>query len=423
MESSTTNSSGSMEIDNINMDNMEYFLDVPTTSAAAAAKQNKMRMRIGATKTKKSWRFQCDKCDKSYRTKGELKNHMDIHLNPTKCLVCKKVFKNASILERHTKLHEEVVYCQKCEINVSKLDWGHHLRTRAHKQTNGMVVDFSENVKLKSSDFMERIEIYTYTPKKPIVIAEEFFGMAEEEVLNILIESLTKHINFKVNFELECLYIKDSADALKMEKMSHVTKMMPVTCSDVLSNIYQEKILELKAKMSEFQERDSGWALYQISFLNININQHKIIRGSNYIELPPRLARLNACTNINNGDDSYCFKWCIIAAIKKISNKKQVHEKAEYEIQNIDSEMILVNGVILNFKNMKFPVDLKEISIFEAQNTFISINVFGYDKNGKQIVGPYRKCDRTRQIHISLLLLENDDFTKRHYILIKDLSR
>lgn len=103
---------------------------------------------------------------------------------------------------------------------------------------------------------------------------------------------------------------KDSGDSLKVETMIHL-KNETVTRSD----IFKEFVQDIKNKMSEFQERNSGWALYRISILNININQHSIIRGSNYLSLPYKVAKLNACSNIKINDD-ICFKWCVIVAIK-----------------------------------------------------------------------------------------------------------
>lgn len=421
MESSgSTNYNFNMSAGEQNMD-IDWEMETPSTSSAALQQNKRMRKCIGAV-SKKSWRFRCEKCEKSYRTKGELKKHMDVHLNPTNCLICGKVFQSSFALQAHSKLHEEFINCEKCQINVSRLDWGHHLRTRSHKQANGIIIDFSENVKLKSSDFMERIEVYTYTSKEPSLDIGEFFATAEADILNILNESLIKHINFKFNFELECLYIKDSGDLLKVETMTHVTKMKPVTRSDLLDNIYKEKVEDIKTKMSEFQERDSGWALYRISILNININKHSIIRGSSDVILPYKVAKLNACLNIKNKDE-FCFKWCVIAAIKNKWNEKCSSYPDTYGIENINSDIISVNGLELNFKNMKFPLDLKEISIFESQNTFISINVFGFDRKGDQIVGPYFKCKETKPIHINLLLVENDECTKRHFVLINELSR
>lgn len=50
---------------------------------------------------------------------------------------------------------------------------------------------------------MERIEVYSYTSKKPSLDIEEFFAMAKGDILNILNESSTKH-EFQIQFLLEC---------------------------------------------------------------------------------------------------------------------------------------------------------------------------------------------------------------------------
>jgi hypothetical protein len=44
-------------------------------------------------------------------------------------------------------------------------------------------------------------------------------------------------------------------------------------------------------KMDESQERDSKWTLIIIHHLEININQYKPLRGSNYVALPEEIIR------------------------------------------------------------------------------------------------------------------------------------
>lgn len=60
-----------------------------------------------------------------------------------------------------------------------------------------------------------------------------------------------------------------------LEIMSHVNKMMAVYRSHGFRDIYY-----IKTKMSEFQERDSAWALRQISIL-----EHQQAQYSSRIEL------------------------------------------------------------------------------------------------------------------------------------------
>lgn len=76
-------------------------------------------------------------------------------------------------------------------------------------------------------------------------------------------------------------------------------------------------ISEITRKMSEFQERDSRWALKEILYLAVNINQYNPLRASGFIELPniPNIRR-----NVINikSNDRLCFIWCILACLTKI---------------------------------------------------------------------------------------------------------
>lgn len=398
------------------------FNEAPTTSTRALEEARKSSEDRKQTPKTRRGTQKCEICYMDFNTKTLLKKHMDIHLT-LDCDVCARKFKTLEGLTNHKKIHQEIRFCNKCEMEVGRLDWGHHLRTRLHKGNSEVIADFSANIKLKSSDFMERIEVFVYTnPHIENVFVEEFFADAQVEVLQVLEEALQKQINFKCNFELECVYIKNTEESQKMEIMSHSTKMRSVARSDKLENIYLIKSVDLKTKMSEFQERDSGWALHQISNLNININKHSIIRGSSFITLPYKLMKLNACLNIKN-NDIYCFKWCVIAALRSPNNRKKPSLCSSYDILDIESSIISLDEDVLDFTNLNFPLDLKDITKFESQNPGLSINVFGYDSNGDQIVGPYRTCEKMRRKHISLLLLENDDCSRRHYVLIKNLSR
>lgn len=74
---------------------------------------------------------------------------------------------------------------------------------------------------------------------------------------------------------------------------------------------------------------------------------------------------------------------------------------------------------VLNVKDISFPMTFSDIAIFERNNPFL--NIFVYGLKNKQISGPlYRhdSCkDKSKSIH--LLFLKNDRLF--HYCLIKDL--
>ena len=70
-----------------------------------------------------------------------------------------------------------------------------------------------------------------------------------------------------------------------------------------------------------------------------------------------------------------------------------------------------------NWGGLKFPVDLKQIKIFEKNNPSISINVFGFEDE----VYPLKISKEKRITNIDLLLIS--DGKNHHYCLINNLSR
>jgi hypothetical protein len=170
--------------------------------------------------------------------------------------------------------------------------------------------------------------------------------------------------------------------------------------------------------MDEFQERDSKWTLIIIHHLEININQYKPLRGSNYIALPEEIIRKKACVNVKN-DDSYCFKWAIISAlypVQKHSDRVSIYAIADINVREITSR----NNKHINFGELKFPLQVEDVTIFENLNDDISVNVFGpNDKNA--VIGPFYCTKLEKQLHINFLFLQEEE--KSHYVWIKSISR
>lgn len=363
--------------------------------------------------------FICSVCEKCFANANKLKQHSKLH-----CELCNKFFINTTNLKKH--MTNCNVFCSVCNENVPKKYYSHHKRTHEHRSKESTIY-ISEKVKLRTSAFSERIESYTYTNDNSLIIfPEEFFKEAQETIIKLLEECRAKHSTYKFNMELECDYLKiisssDSGQTQKDMSIGHVTKMCLVTLADDLQELFELHSKDICTKMSEFQERDSGWSLTRINCLNLNINQVRVFRGSAFIPLPLNLTKKpKALLNLLNSDD-YCFKWCVIASFFKDSRHSinELRHPQTYQIADISSDLIVLNTTTtLNFSRMSFPLMLKDIKIFE-QNNNISVNVFGYDNDA--IVGPYYLTKDEKANHINLLLLTKED--KSHYILIRDMSR
>ena len=77
------------------------------------------------------------------------------------------------------------------------------------------------------------------------------------------------------------------------------------------------------------------------------------------------------------------------------------------------------NSKKFNWKNIKFPVSLKDIDIFERWNPTYSVNVFGYEQ--KEFIYPLRISKNTDKDVINLFLISDGE--KQHYCWIKTMSR
>lgn len=317
--------------------------------------------------------------------------------------------------------------CTDCKLEIAITSWTKHLTTNIHKLNNAKSIN--ENIKLIDSACKNRIAIYRYTKNGEHFDVDTYLANDQNSIVKLISNSVEIHTVIKFNVELAVEYIKLTKDDLEVKIIYHTSKMSLLTKSDNINEAIQKHINEIKYKLSEFQERDSGWTLTNIEWLEININKSTLIKGSSYIPTPKFLQIKKACINIKNTDE-YCFKWCVIAALHNVG----IHRErcSNYDVDNISSEIInLPCNRELNFKNLTFPLATKDIQIFERNNPDISINVFGYEKEKNIICGPYHITKEEKTIHINLLLLEDlvessiegTYLYKSHYVYVSDLSR
>lgn len=185
-----------------------------------------------------------------------------------------------------------------------------------------------------------------------------------------------------------------------------------------IKNLIRDQIEDLINTAQNANLEGSDWVISHILSLKVSIINNPRRVGGSYIETPKIIDLKKAVLNIQNKNDDECFKWCILAALFPVDSKKHPYRVTNYTKLNHN----------LNFSNINFPVRIKDIHKFEAQNE-ISINVFGYDLTSKDV--------QFHALHISkfnyekvidLLYIEseeaNEDYKKPgHYALIKNFTK
>ncbi|KAB0802804.1 hypothetical protein PPYR_04990 [Photinus pyralis] len=164
----------------------------------------------------------------------------------------------------------------------------------------------------------------------------------------------------KVNVVLACNFILPHNQTVELKTFA--TKNCIIDCNTNIRQWYKENVyFKLQQKLEEFSEKGSGWALYEVLHLKVNINTYVPIRGScsTYVKLPYFIAVKHAVVNVKNNDE-YCFLWAVVSAlhpaqrnINRVNNyphfSKTVLPFALSSIQNSDKEHI--NLLVLYTKN------------------------------------------------------------------------
>ena len=191
-------------------------------------------------------------------------------------------------------------------------------------------------------------------------------------------------------------------------------ELVNLVFNSLMTNVYNlnnfdQIVLEMINNISYQIENNallnSRFVFEEVLYMDINIYQLNLTRGSSDLPLPDWLARKKAIINPKNADQE-CFKWAVIAASRweEINNNlERISKLARFERD-------------FDWSGIGFPVSFKDIRKFELRNQ-ISINLLATEGKGIYICrkgGPYERI-------INLMIITKSN--RKHYVAIKSLSR
>jgi Rho termination factor, N-terminal domain/Recombination endonuclease VII len=237
---------------------------------------------------------------------------------------------------------------------------------------------------------------------------EGFFKNNHQNIMHYLEHELETH-NIKVQFIGKVEMIRHKIDQPDVTTIHVATKAVELLNSNNIDLNVQLAKRKIITDVDEFQRKGSGWTFNRVLGLDINISRYNPIKGSSYIELPKKLKAKKACINVQN-DDEECFRWAILSSLfTSTDNQNRTSKYKPY-----------VNE--LNWNNIKFPTPVSQASLFENNNSDVSLNIFDYsEKSGKSSYRVLHHTKERRQRHVDLLLIHDDQ--KFHYVWIKDFNK
>ena len=244
----------------------------------------------------------------------------------------------------------------------------------------------------------------------------EFMQIVKPDVLRIMRQNRQTRMRLILNCymtrtDLTNGNIIDAYPYFHSQTIENLGALRPIPVGDHEgineSEIIDSMIETIEEKFQNYTNRGSNWVLERVLSLDVQMTQYIPLRGRSYIPLPNVLKNKKAIINMKN-DDNECFKWCVTRALFPVNKNPERIDKNLRE-----------NSKRLNWNDLKFPIDFKQITHFENLNQNISINVFGYEKKAVYPLRLFKAPERQHQIN--LLLIADD--VKKHYCLIKDMSK
>lgn len=161
------------------------------------------------------------------------------------------------------------LYCKECDEAISS-----HSHSLSYKHKNKCCKDLESNIQIIKTAFKNRLLSYRLSTNLHPTSVGLYMEELKSKIIDLIRKSLSTHSYMKLNMELYGLYILLE----KKEIKSFNSRFILILPSTDLEKLFTEFRQVLVAKASEFQERDSGWSLSKLLFLEVNLNKIKPLK-------------------------------------------------------------------------------------------------------------------------------------------------
>ena len=352
--------------------------------------------------------YGCETCGKSFARKYTLARHQKVHAKPTN--VETKAKENIDSIEPPVK-RVKIMEQYECNICGATFETVQQLKNHfsIHQDENKDPSNEAENDDpLMQKALGNALKVITFHPEgQEKVDPLQLFSNRKEDITKYLEDATQGRNGIKWHMSCAIKFVKYDKEGNEIDTVAFFTSRcvtkLPQEDEDTINSSIDQAYYKMFVDCHEFQKEGSCWAIDEVLYLKLMMTKYVPLKGSQYVELPPKVKNSKAVINIQNDDDK-CFLWSVLAHLYGANhNRQRIEHYIPYETD-------------LNMNGIVYPVAVKDVPKFEKQND-ISVNVFGYEDG---YYPPYISRNQQEK-HVNLLLTEKGG--KTHYCLITDLNK
>jgi hypothetical protein len=238
---------------------------------------------------------------------------------------------------------------------------------------------------------------------------DAYFRAQESNIRDAVEEAVRRDMSTRVSVHIDILFYRTAVSG-EITRMDGYFIINSFAISDAEDFDLARIIATVNARIDNFNQRGSNWQVERIIRCHLNFVPYRPTQGLSYFETPKVIGDKKCTINVQNSDNK-CFLYAILAQTHAVAHN-QHRERVGHYLPHLNT---------LNTDGIEFPMKIRQIPKFEAQNEHVSVNVLYYDCDDKYIAPLYVSKHRDRQHHVNLLLIENEQ-GDTHYILVTKLS-
>ena len=200
---------------------------------------------------------------------------------------------------------------------------------------------------------------------RPKINVHPFFNRIRKELIELIKQELNTRTSARIQMIVWIRFVRDDEEGQERIGLAFSSLMTSVYRGSELDQVVGGMIDNMEFQIENPVLLNSRFVFDEFLYLDVNLHQLNLVRGSSYLPLPDWLARKKEIVNPHNYDEE-CFKWSVIAV-------ENVGMKDPQRVSNL--RKFTDN---YDWSGLEFTVSIKDIGKFQTRNN-VSVNILAVE--------------------------------------------